>query len=201
MCLRSVLITGLTCFATVSACCEAARFEIDGLTWSSYPPSAGDSVWFDVLIDDPMGEWAQNIQLTFFIEPLGIDSLAFDAPKSQAVENDPDYWLLGNSDGAGALDLGEDKYQFGDNPEDGMPVSLGVDDIAARFAFTWDGNAGDYSVTVDTEITNTYIMDEGFNSAAPSWVASQVTLRVPEPATVLLLVVGAFIFVWRLSAG
>ena len=197
MYLHCAVIMAMTCLASAPSRCEGARLEVGDPMWSAYPPSAGDSVWFDVFVVDPMGESAQNIQLTLSMQPIGAASLIFDATASQAVDSDPSYWVLGNSVGAGALSLGGDKYQFGDSPDNGLAELLGQDDIVARFAFTWNGNAGDYLASVDTGLTNTYIMDESFDLAAPEWVASELTLHVPEPATVMLMALGGCTLVRR----
>ena len=202
---QSAWFVGLACLALASASAGAAELKIDendgphggvpddGYGWFKWngPVHPGDPIWFDVLVNDAMGDRAQNIQITLSVVPVATGAITFDAAESEAVENDVSYWVFGDSVGAGALDLGSDTYQFGDSPDSGVAESLINGDIVARFAFTWDGVVDDYLVTVDTGLSNTSILDENFETVAPSWVSNPVMLHVPEPTTVAIIAVGS----------
>jgi hypothetical protein len=162
---------------------------VDGVGWFSWAGDlqTGSTIWFDVLIDEGLGESAEGVQITLSVQPDGhLGSLGFDQTASEAVEADVGYWVVGNSIGANASDEGGNTYAFGDNPDDPPSAVLEDGDIVARFAFTWDGVAGDYVVAIDRTTANTHLL-QNFVTVPPDWVADPVRLMVPEPGSLTLL--------------
>lgn len=147
------------------------------------------SKWsFDIKITNPTGVSAQAFQATLQI--AGPGALALDAPGSVAVATDPAYWVVGNSQGANAIDKGSSKYQFGDGPNNGISELLQTGDIMARFKFDWT-TPGWYTINVDTGTSplNTFVTDGNFVNQAVSVSSNGLQVYVPEPASVLLLAV------------
>jgi len=159
--------------------------------------SAGDTFSFDFVISNPMGVSARAFQATIGVSGPG--TLAFDAASSEAVASAADYWVFGNSVGAGAIDLGGGNYQFGDSPDSPAIEVLIAGDIMARYAFTWGGTVGDYIFTIDLDTTESFVMDDSwfeqtlqFNAGQYPGDDSSFTLHiVPEPATLMLISLGS----------
>ena len=135
------------------------------------PNSAGDIFSFDFVISNAMGTSAQAFQSTIGVSGPG--GLTFDGTSSEAVDSVADYWVFGNSAGAIAIDLGSNSYQFGDGPDDGIAQLLAIDDIMGRYAFTWDGTAGDYTFTFDFDTTKSYILNGLFQTEALQFTSGQ----------------------------
>lgn len=136
------------------------------------PTSPGELFSFDFIITDPMG--VTGIGLKSTINVTGPGTLTLDVPSSEAVANDPGYWLFGNSGGAGAIDRGGDNYEFGDDPFDAIAQALATNDIVARYAFTWDGTEGDYTFT---------LLDTGKSCILLDDLVSKEPLQLPDPAS------------------
>jgi len=159
------------------------------------PLSAGGVFSFDYSINDPTGTSARAFQSTMGVSGPGI--LTFDSTASEAAASAGNYWLVGNSGGAGAIDLGSNSYQFGDDPFDGLAQTLAVGDIMARYSFTWDGTEGWYTFTLDTSISNSFVMNEFFSNEALGFTPGQYQgqgssfdVYIPEPSTMVLLALG-----------
>jgi hypothetical protein len=159
------------------------------------PSAAGETFSFDYAIYDATGTSARAFQST--VISVGGSGLTFDATASEAVSSAGNYWLYGNSGGAGAIDLGSNSYQFGDDPFDGLAQSLAVGDIMARYSFTWDGTAADFTFTLDTSISNSFVMNEFFTNEALGFTPGQYPgqgssfgIYIPEPSTMVLLALG-----------
>ena len=162
------------------------------------PSLSGDTFSFDLIIDDPVGYLATGYQSRISVSGPG--GLSFDSAASRAVATDADYWVAGNSDGAGAIDRGGDIYDFGDSPRSPGIEKLLAGDIMARYVFTWDGSDADYTFTLDLDsvplvsfIQNAYWSKEPleFTSGQYPGDDSSFTVHVPEPTTLLLLGLGA----------
>lgn len=169
------------------------------------PTSTGGLFSFDFVISsDPMGIYGQVFQSTISVSGPG--TLTLDAASSAAVATVDDYWLLGNSGGAAAIDKGGNIYQFADDPWDAYAPELATNDIMARYAFTWDGTVGDYTFTLDLHTDNSFIVLDGFISykalqlpdPVSVWWSDPIidaeidsfTVHIPEPTTLILLALG-----------
>jgi hypothetical protein len=167
------------------------------------PSAAGETFSFDYTINNPMGTSGRAFQSTTGVSGPG--TLTFDSAGSEAVASAGNYWLVGNSGGAGALDLGGNSYQFGDDPFDGAAQGLAVGNVMARYSFTWDGTPGNYTFTLDTSTSNSFVLNEFFgndalalpNPASQWWTdpiisadETSFTVAIPEPSTVVLLALG-----------
>ncbi len=170
---------------------------------SQMPGSVGELFVFDLLVSDE-----PNPSATAFLATIGEISgpgaLTFDSAASVTVTGETSYWLYGNSGGANAIDNGDGSYTFGDDPASGTPVPLVIDNIVARYAFTWDGTEGDYTFTLDLGTDTSYILLEDFISKealqlpAGIWYdypiisadSTSFTVHVPEPATIAFLGLG-----------
>jgi len=160
------------------------------------PVSPGGLFSFDLLVSNPDGVSAQAFQSTINVTGPGV--LTLDAATSQAIASVADYWVYGNSDGAGAIEVGG-AYQFGDSPEDSIAKALAINDIMARYAFTWDGTAGNYNFALDLSTSNSFVLDDSFATQAlaftpgnhPGGSNSFTVSIVPEPATIILLALGS----------
>jgi hypothetical protein len=167
------------------------------------PGSAGETFSFDYAINNPMGTSGQAYQSRIGVSGPG--TLTFDGTGSEAASGAANYWLFGNSAGAGADDLGSNWYQFGDGPDNGVAQALSAGDVMARYSFTWDGTVGDYTFTLDTNVSNSFVLNEFFGSEiltipdpASQWWTHPIisadetsfTVMIPEPSTVVLLALG-----------
>lgn len=193
------LLLGAGQFASAA---QLAIYEGDGVAdgmghfMFNAPLLPGDLIWFDIIVSDGLNESASAAGVRLSVTPVGhIGSLTLNTAASEAVATDAAYWLNGNSDGAAAMDHGGGAYSFGDSSMSGVDVAVASGARLARFAFTWDGVSGDYEVFVDDDMNNTFLF-ENFAKVAPDWTENPVTLYVPEPASVLALLTGAFI-AWR----
>ncbi|MHC4695079.1 MAG: PEP-CTERM sorting domain-containing protein [Planctomycetota bacterium] len=177
---------------------------------SQMPGSGGELFGFDLLVSDGPNPSAGAFLAT--VDSVsGPGVLTFDAVASETVTGETSYWLHGNSTGANAIDNGDGSYTFGDGPASGTAVPLVIDDIVARYAFTWDGTEGDYTFTLDLGTDMSFILLEDFISKEAlqlptgTWYdypiisadSTSFTVHVPEPATVALLGLGCLILLKR----
>ena len=176
---------------------------------SQMPGSGGELFGFDLLVSDGPNPSAQAFQATVG-SVSGPGVLTFDAAASETVAGEVSYWLHGNSTGANAIDNGDGSYTFGDDPASGTAVPLVIDDIVARYAFTWDGTEGDYTFTLDLGTDMSYVLLEDFSKEAlqlPAGIwydypiisadSTSFTVHIPEPATIAFLGLGCLTLLKR----
>ena len=176
------------------------------------PESTGKLFSFDIIVLDPIDD--PLITFTARISVSRPGTLTFDASNSEAVEDDPDYWLYLTNVGAGALDKGCNSYEFADNPYDPPSEVLVAGDIVARYAFTWDGTEGDYTFTLDPDILNSFVQLDDFVSKEAlqlpggEWYSYPIvsadaisfTVHIPEPTTMMLLALGGMVLLRKRNA-
>jgi hypothetical protein len=170
-------------------------------------PSSPDELFsFDLVISEEPSISAQGFQATIG-SISGPSVLTFDVAASEAVSGETAYWVFGNSAGATAIDNGDGSYTFGDGPGNGVAEPLVIDDIMARYAFTWDGTEGDYTFTFDLGTGMSYILLDDFVSKEAlhlpvgDWYyypiisadSSSFTVHIPEPATLILMAMGGLV--------
>lgn len=170
------------------------------------PGSPGGLFSFDLVISEEPGIFAQAFKATIG-SVSGPGVLTFDVAASEAVAAETTYWVYGNSDGATAKKTDDGTYIFGDNPREPVFEALVIDDIVARYAFTWDGVEGDYTFTLALDTTNSYVLLEDFFSKealqlpAGNWYSypiisadsSSFTVHIPEPISLVLLGLGGLV--------
>lgn len=164
------------------------------------PASAGELFSFDLIINssDPTGVTASGFQCVIGVSPGG---LTLDATNSEAVNDDPGYWIYGNSASVYAESLGGNNYRFSDRPANPLTETLFAGDTMARYAFTWDGNVGDYTFTLDLDTSNSYVLLDDFfsketlefNPGSYPGDISSFTVTVPEPTTLMLFALSSTI--------
>lgn len=170
------------------------------------PTLAGEIFSFDLIIDaDPGGYLAAGYQSRISVSGPGGLSLDVDTSKAVASNSDPDpdYWVAGNSAGAGAVDRGGDIYDFGDLPLNPGEETLFAGDIMARYAFTWDGTVGYYTFTLDLDSAPlvSFVQNDNLDKDPlgftpdpyPGNNTSFTVQLIPEPASIILLLFGAAI--------
>ena len=147
---------------------------------------------FDLVINNPDSVSAQAFQTTITI--IG-PTVTLDVNSSEAVVDDLDYWIYGNSD-AGAIILGVDAFQFGDGPDDGNPEALLVDDIVSRYVFNWD-TAGLYVVLIELDENSSFVLNDNFSIEGLGFTPGSYegdfrsfNIYIPEPATFVFLILG-----------
>ncbi len=159
------------------------------------PTSPGETFSFDYAVSDPMGRSAAAYNSRISVSGPG---LTFDVTGSQAVADNPDYWLSGGIGmGITALDVGGGIYEFGDGPDDAIGRALSTGDIMARYSFTWDGTPGDFTFTLDSDPYYSFILTEFYVQEGLQFTPGQYpgqgdsfTIPIPEPSTMLLLALG-----------
>jgi hypothetical protein len=163
------------------------------------PASTGGLFSFDLAISStPPDINASGLQCTIDVSPAG---LTFDADSSEAVTNNPGYWIYGNSIGAFAEIRDVNKYRFSDGPSSPPAEILHTGDIMARYAFIWDGIASDYTFALDLDIKESFVLllngsiisKEAleFNRGSYRGNSNSFTVTIPEPTIVCLLSLGA----------
>ncbi len=201
--MKSAVSAFLICIAL-----SAIAFGVEIKPTNISIPSPGGIFSFDFVVNTPIGQEAQFVQLTIDNVSGGPADLTFDTSASEAVEMNPDYWAFGNSIGATAQSLPGGSYSFDDGANN-PPTATINDKILARFAFIWDGTVDDYTFTLDLNIDNSYVYLDNFQSSpitlpTGQWYTEPIigatdsifTIHIPEPATMLFLSLGG-IFVLK----
>lgn len=195
---KAILVFVLSC-VTVSMPAWGVQITPSNIVM---PGSPGGLFSFDFVISNPAGVSAQSFQATVGVSGPG--TLTFDSTASEEVDVEAAYWVFENSAGATALNPSSNSYQFGDGPDNGVAQALAVDDIMARYVFTWDGTAGNYTFTLDLDTRNSFIqLPITFETEALQFSQGQyegnsnsftVALPIPEPATLITFgLCGAFL--------
>ena len=170
------------------------------------PSSPGGLFSLDLVISEEPGIFAQAFKATIG-SVSGPGVLTLDVAASQAVAAETAYWVYGNSTGAIAEETDDGCYTFSDGPDNGVAEALIIDDIVARYAFTWDGVEGDYTFTLALDTTNSYVLLEDFFSKEAlqlptgNWYdypiisadGSSFTVHIPEPISLVLLGLGGLV--------
>jgi hypothetical protein len=160
------------------------------------PASAGGLFSFDLVISStPPDINASGFQCTIGVSPAG---LTFDADSSEAVSENHDYWIYGNSGGAFAEIRDVNKYRFSDSVDKATAETLFPGDIMARYAFIWDGVVTDYTFALNLDIKESYVLlgiygpEEAllFNPGIYPGNSNSFTVPIPEPTMVCLLGLG-----------
>jgi len=166
------------------------------------PQQSGGLFSFDFVINNPGDFPIKAFQATINISGPGV--LTFDRQGSEVVAEVAGYWIRGNSDGAAAIDKGNKKYSFGDNPKDGVAQTLSVAAAVARYSFVWKGTEGDYTFSIDPAVVNTFILDEGlvghslrFSPGQYQGDEGSFTIYLPEPSTLAIIGVGSVVLLKR----
>jgi hypothetical protein len=194
--MKSIKLLTLLCVFSYGVFCGTTRGVEVQPTIVQMPSSPGELFSFDLVISAGPNPLAQAFQATIdSISPSGV--LTFDIPSSEAVSGEPAYWLFANSAGAAAIGSGNGPYTFGDNPNNGQAQELTVDEVVARYVFTWGGTEGDYTFTFDLDTTMSYILLEDLTSREALQLpggGDSFTAHIPEPSTLVLLGLGCLAF-------
>jgi hypothetical protein len=163
------------------------------------PTSAGGLFSFDLVISNtPPDTNASGFQCTIGVSPSG---LTLDTDNSEAVSENPGYWIYDNSFGAFAEIRDVNKYRFSDSVDKATAENLFSGDIMARYAFIWDGVPKDYMFTLDLDINESYILlglygpEEAllFSPGIYPGTSNSFTITIPEPTIVCLLGLGSLL--------
>ena len=170
------------------------------------PTATGEDLSFDFAINDPCGFTSQGFQST--ITYSGPGTLTFDDTSSKTVTGETNYWLFGSP----IVEAFEDaqnagNYIFGDSPDDSIARTLAVDNIMARYVFQWDGTPGGFTFNIDLNTSKSYIQDEfwggnaiAFDPGRFTGGSNWFTVTIPEPATLMLLGLGATVLLRKRRA-
>ena len=151
------------------------------------PAVPGDTLSFDLTVVDAAAVVAMDFQTTFSV--TGPGGLTFDVAATQNVATDPDYWIRGNSSGISAVDLGENNYQFTDEPDNPDSQALVNGIILARYVFNWNGTLGTYTFTLDENVSKSFLVTSPGGEIEPLQLDSFTV--VPEPASITLFAFAA----------
>jgi hypothetical protein len=158
------------------------------------PASAGEIFSFDFVVFDAMDTNALAFQATISVSGPGI--LTLDELNSEAVATISDYWAFGNSAVASAF-VQDGNSVFGDYTADGLGEPLYNNDIMARYAFIWDGTEGDYTFTLDLDISKSFVQNGvfetevlGFTPGSYQGDNNNFTINIPEPCTLIIFALG-----------
>jgi hypothetical protein len=194
--MKSVFITFLI-FIAMSA--TAFGIEVKPANFSS--PSPGGVFSFDFIVTSAPSQPALGVQLTIAsVTGTGLD---FNSIESKKVTSNSLYWVFNNSVGAEAFPSGS-SFVFGDGANDPTSETIQVGDIIARFAFNWNGAAGDHTFNLNRNIANSFVFLDNFNNdsvalPAGQWYASPIISAtdssftvhlVPEPVSIVLFGLG-----------
>ena len=163
---------------------------------------------FDIVVSDPDGVSAVGFQSTLGVDLPGLifdddyhDPYDIETSKliSEAVENDPAYWLFSVGDGASyGCPEGSNQFVFSDFDTNLNFHALAAGDILARYSFIWDGTPGDYTFTLNLDKYYTFVFfdiftppgaiafDPGLFPGGSNWFS----VSIPEPATILVFALG-----------
>lgn len=183
----------LCCLVFFTPANAAVTIEPDNVTMS------GGIFSFDLIINDPGGVTnADSFKVTINVDGPG--TLTLDIPTSELVQNETDYWIYGENDGALAAEAaGVNNYLFSDlfSVTATPPETLVAGDIMARYAFDWDETVGDYTFTVDLSESVSFVGLDDFSKVALGFTpgsfaggSNSFTVNIPEPATIMLLGMG-----------
>ena len=174
------------------------------------PTSSGGLFSFDFIIHDPCGVIARSFDTTISVSGPG--TLTFDATAGEAVADNStgntNYWIYGNSLGADAKSVGGNEYSFGDTADNPTSETLYAGDIIAKYVFTWDGTAGNYTFSLDLTDTdkNSVLLSNWatemleFTPGEEDGGSNYFTVSIPEPATMLLFGLGGTILLRKRRA-
>lgn len=207
--MKSKKLVIFLCVLICGVLCGTSRGVIIKASVSQMPGSGGELFSFDLLVSDGPNPSTRGFLVT--LDSIsGPSVLTFEADASETVAGEASYWLYGNSGGANAIDNGDGSYTFGDDPASGTPVPLVIDDIVARYVFTWDGTEGDYAFSLDLGTDVSYILLEDFSKEAlqlPEGVwydypiisadSTSFTVHIPEPTTIAFLGLGCLTLLKR----
>ncbi len=180
------------------------------------PASAGELFSFDFIITD-IGDLTKDaLAFQAIISVSGPGVLTGDEEGSIAVSSVADYWLFENSSVPVFIGHGDNSYEFGDNPNNGIAQPLDTDNILARYAFIWDGTVGPYTFTLDSDILNSFIWLEDYTIEAlrlpdpdPVWWSwppiidaeiDSFTVHIPEPTALILIGMGGLVLLRKRRA-
>jgi hypothetical protein len=208
--MKAIKLVISLCVLSCGVFCGTSRGVVIKVSVSQMPGSAGELFGLDLLISDEPNPPARAFMATIG-SISGPSVLTFDVAASEAVAGEAAYWLYENTLGATAKDNLDGSYTFGDDPASGTTVPLVIDDIVARYAFTWDGTEGDYTFTLDLDIEESYILLGDFNThealQLPEGIwydypiisadSTSFTVHIPEPATLALLGLGCLTLLKR----
>ena len=170
------------------------------------PTAAGEDLSFDFVANDPCGFTSQGFQSTITYSGPGI--LTFDDISSKTVTGETNYWLGGSP----IVEAFEDpqnagNYVFGDSPDDSIARTLADDNIMARYVFQWDGMPGDFTFNINLDTSNSFILDGSwvshpiaFDPGTFTGGSNWFTVTIPEPATLMLLGLGATVLLRKRRA-
>jgi len=169
------------------------------------PTLTGELFSFDFVISNPDGISAQAFETRISLSGPG--SLDFNSPMSTAVNAEADYWLSFANSLPGAAQDGS-SYKFSDFALNTTAEPLAVDDIVSRYAFIWDGTAGDYTFTLDLNIANSFVLLGDFVTSEALQFSpgnypgdsSSFTVTIPELATLLSVGLGGALLVRKRKA-
>lgn len=173
------------------------------------PTVSGENLSFDFVITDlgdPCGISALSFQSTFTIGGPG--TLTFDGTSSKTVIGETNYWLPGST-AVEAFENPSGNYVFGDFESSGLGQALAVDDIIARYVYEWDGTAGGFTFTLDSDTAKSFFQKNDYITSVPlaidpgQWLpgdSTSFTVHIPEPATLMLFGLGTTILLRKRRA-
>jgi hypothetical protein len=160
------------------------------------PSSPGEIFSFDFVIGDPCGVSALTFKSEINTSFPG--TLTLDETISEAVVGEAGYWIPAGLSLVEVYENLDGSYSFSDDPCSVDPCSISLTlvtgDIMARYAFEWDGTIGDYEISLNTNIANSYVFNFNTFDNVPLAInpgvypgdASSFNVHIPEPATLML---------------
>ncbi len=186
----------LSCLVFFTPANAAVIIEPDNVTM---PGSVGGIFRFDLVINNPDSITnAESFQAIINVDGPG--TLTLDESVSITVEDNTAYWIVDENEGAGVVAAsGTNNYLFSDlfSITATPPETLYTGDIMARYAFAWDGTAGDYTFTINLDSVVSFVGLDNWTKAALEFTpgsfagdSDSFTVTIPEPATIMLLGLG-----------